>query len=82
MNDPDRSDDWRALCELAAKEKDPQKLLSLISRISRALEECSQQGQKHAASIKVTDLEKEDSRCQTGLTADPERNAKRSTSGY
>jgi len=80
MNDRDRSEDWRALCELAAKEKDPQKLLSLISRISRALEECSQQGQKHAASIKITNVENGDSKCQ--LEADPERSAKRSSSGY
>jgi len=80
MNDPDRSDDWRALYELAAKEKDPQKLLSLISRISRALEECSQQGQKHAASIKITNVENGDSKCQ--LETDPERRAKRSSSGY
>jgi len=79
MNDPDRSDDWRALCELAANEKDPQKLLNLISRISRALEE-NRQGQTPAASIKITDVENEDAKCQ--LAADPERSAKRSTSGY
>jgi hypothetical protein len=53
MNDISRSDDWRTLCELASKEKDPQKLLDLISKISQALEECNQQNQKQQTSINV-----------------------------
>ncbi len=53
MNDTNRSDDWRSLCELASQEKDPQKLLDLISKISRALEECNQPNRKEQASFKV-----------------------------
>lgn len=39
MLDPNRSDDWRVLCELASKEMDPKKLLDLLTRINQALEE-------------------------------------------
>lgn len=39
MNDTNRSEDWRVLCELASKEKDPEKLIDLISKINQALEE-------------------------------------------
>jgi hypothetical protein len=42
MNDTNHSDDWSALCELAANENDPRKLLDLITKINRALEECHQ----------------------------------------
>jgi hypothetical protein len=35
--------DWRALCKLASHENDPYRLLDLISRINRALEECNRQ---------------------------------------
>src|SRR5215469_7235579 len=44
--DKSRTDDWRSLCELASKENDPQKLLDLITRVNRVLDECSQQRQK------------------------------------
>ena len=30
--------DWRRLCELASKEKDPEKLYALVERLNRALE--------------------------------------------
>jgi hypothetical protein len=40
MKDTSSTDDWRSLCELASKETNPQKLLELITRINRALEEC------------------------------------------
>lgn len=43
MKDTGTRDDWRSLCELASKETNPQKLLELIIRINRALEECRQQ---------------------------------------
>jgi len=42
MKDTSRMDDWRSLCELASQENDPQKLLELITKINRALEECHQ----------------------------------------
>jgi hypothetical protein len=42
MKDANRSDDWRVLCELASKEKDPEKLIDLIMQINQALEECHQ----------------------------------------
>jgi hypothetical protein len=39
MKDANRSEDWRVLCELASKEKDPEKLLDLITKINQALED-------------------------------------------
>ena len=30
MKDTNGSEDWRVLCELASKEKDPEKLIDLI----------------------------------------------------
>jgi hypothetical protein len=40
MKDTSNTHDWRSLCELASKETDPQKLLELITKINRALEQC------------------------------------------
>jgi hypothetical protein len=37
--DTNGSEDWRVLCELASKEKDPEKLIDLITKINQALEE-------------------------------------------
>ena len=34
-----RTNDWRTLCEAASKERDPQKLLELVTEINKALEE-------------------------------------------
>jgi hypothetical protein len=51
MNDTNRSDDWRSLCELASKETDSQKLLDLISKINRALEERSRRAQTEQTSL-------------------------------
>ncbi len=34
-----RPKDWRELCELAAKELDPKKLLDLVGEINKALDE-------------------------------------------
>jgi len=53
MKDTNQPDDWRPLCELASKENDPQKLMELISKISRALEERHPRNQKQEASFKV-----------------------------
>jgi len=53
MKDTNHSDDWRSLCELASKESDPQKLLDLISKINRALEECRQPKQPEQVSLRV-----------------------------
>jgi hypothetical protein len=39
MKDTNGSEHWRILCELASKEKDPEKLIDLITKINRALEE-------------------------------------------
>ena len=39
MKNANDSDDWRSLCESASTETDPQKLLDLITKINRALEE-------------------------------------------
>lgn len=53
MKDMNHCDDWLSLCELASKENDPQKLLDLISKINRALEECRQHTQTEQTSLKV-----------------------------
>lgn len=42
MTDTNRVQDWRVLCELASKEKDPKKLLDLVTKINQALEESRQ----------------------------------------
>jgi hypothetical protein len=34
---------WRALCEQAAKEQDPERLMALVREISRLLDEQSKQ---------------------------------------
>jgi hypothetical protein len=39
MKDTNGSEDWRVLCELASKEKDPKKMLDLITKINQALED-------------------------------------------
>ena len=39
MKDTNGSEDWRVLCELASKEKDPKKMIDLITKINQALEE-------------------------------------------
>jgi len=35
----DQANDWRTLCEAAAKEHDPDKFLALIIRLNQALDE-------------------------------------------
>jgi len=35
----DQSKDWRKLCEAAAKEEDPDKLMALVAQINIALDE-------------------------------------------
>ena len=47
MKDANKSDDWRILCELASKEKDPEKLIDLIVQINQALEESHQKSRYH-----------------------------------
>ena len=47
MKDANKSDDWRILCELASKEKDPEKLIDLIGQINQALEESHQKSRYH-----------------------------------
>jgi hypothetical protein len=37
--DQDRGKDWRELCQAAATELDPKKLMALIAEMSRALDE-------------------------------------------
>ncbi len=39
MKTTNDSDDWRSLCESASTETDPQRLLDLVTKIHRALEE-------------------------------------------
>jgi len=39
MKDTNGSEDWRVLCELASREKDPKKMIDLITKINQALEE-------------------------------------------
>ena len=47
MKDTNRSDDWRVLCVLASKEKEPEKLIDLIVKINQALEESHQKSRYH-----------------------------------
>ncbi len=55
MKNTSTSDDWRVLCELASKEKDPEKskekdpekLIDLIMQINQALEESHQKSRYH-----------------------------------
>lgn len=53
MEDTSRGDDWRSLCEMATQEKDPQKMLDLITKINRALEESHQRNRIGEGSSKV-----------------------------
>lgn len=53
MEDVSRTDDWRSLCELASKETNPQKLLELLTKINRALQESHRYGRTNDASFKV-----------------------------
>ena len=39
MHQPKNSADWRVLCELASKERDPAKLIELVRRLNQALDE-------------------------------------------
>ncbi len=52
MKDTDDGGDWLSLCEMASKETNPQKLLELITKINRALEECRQQNRSDDSSLK------------------------------
>lgn len=42
MKDTRSSQDWRALCELASRELDPEKLVDLVTKINKALEDSQQ----------------------------------------
>jgi hypothetical protein len=42
MTDTNRIEDWRVLCELASREKDPEKLIDLIMKVNQALEDSRQ----------------------------------------
>jgi hypothetical protein len=53
MKDTSCTDDWRSLCEQASKESDPQKLLELITKINRVLEESQPRSRTDDASLKV-----------------------------
>jgi hypothetical protein len=44
--DQDQSKDWRAICEAAANEVDPAKLMALISELTRALDARDQKRSK------------------------------------
>jgi hypothetical protein len=35
----DDFEDWRTLCELAAKEEDPERLMDLVQRLNKALDQ-------------------------------------------
>ena len=51
MTDKIGSQDWRSLCELARREDDPGKLLELIVKINRALEDCNRASGRHSALV-------------------------------
>lgn len=39
MSEQKSTTDWHVLCELASKEKDPEKLMELVKKLNRALDE-------------------------------------------
>jgi hypothetical protein len=49
MKDAIETTDWKVLCEFASREQDPAKLLALITRINRALEDYRRKGQQYDA---------------------------------
>ena len=51
MTDKVSSNDWRALCELARREEDPGKVLELIVKINRALEDCNRASGRRSALV-------------------------------
>ena len=53
MKDTSHTDDWRLLCGQVSKESDPQKLLKLIRKINRALQECHHSSRPDELSSKV-----------------------------
>ena len=53
MKSTDASGDWRVLCELASKEKDPEKLVDLVVRINRALEECHHGSNNYRGEVNI-----------------------------
>ena len=53
MKDSHGSQNWRALCEMASQEQDPEKLLDLISKINQALDEWNRQSRADRTAIKI-----------------------------
>jgi hypothetical protein len=39
MQEPQAKEQWQILCEQAAKEKDPERLMKLVEQINRLLEQ-------------------------------------------
>ena len=54
MNSTNGSEDWRVLCEMAAKEMDSDKLLDLVNKLNQALDEHNQQ--QRYGKIKITTI--------------------------
>ena len=50
MTNSEEDRGWRKLCELAAKETDPEKLYSLVEKLNRALEVRAQRRKRQAPS--------------------------------
>lgn len=53
MKNTNGSDDWRVLCELASKERNPEKLLDLIVKINQVLEESHHRTERDQAAQKM-----------------------------
>ncbi len=54
----DSKESWKELCELAAQEKDPKKLMALIGEIDRLLETKEQAVRKPPSSVLENPTEK------------------------
>ena len=54
----DNKGSWMELCELAAQEKDPTKLMALIGEIDRLLESKEQPVRKPPSSVAENSIEK------------------------
>ena len=54
----DNKESWMELCELAAQEKDPSKLMALIGEIDRLLESKEQSVRKPSSPVAENPIEK------------------------
>lgn len=67
--DQDHAKDWRELCEAAANELDPKKLMALIAEMTRALDERDERRNIASENERTTSPGSSSEYC--GLVSDP-----------